>query len=77
MYPFRLKIDFPSNAPKNLVGLILGPKGLFQKKLEEECGCKILIRGGNQSNTLSFLYDEQLEPHVILLSDNQSKLPYG
>jgi hypothetical protein len=29
MYPFRLRIDFPPFAPKNLVGLILGPKGLF------------------------------------------------
>jgi hypothetical protein len=47
LYPYRMKIDFPPNAPKSLVGLILGPRGAFQKKLEEESGCKILIRGGN------------------------------
>jgi hypothetical protein len=25
--------------------MIIGPKGLYQKRLEEETGCKILIRG--------------------------------
>lgn len=27
------------------MGLIIGPKGIYQKKLEEKTGCKILIRG--------------------------------
>lgn len=29
----------------NFVGLLIGPKGIYQKRLEEQTGCRILIRG--------------------------------
>lgn len=45
LYPFRVKIPFPVRTTSNLVGLIIGPRGSYQKRLEEESGCKILIRG--------------------------------
>lgn len=33
----------------NFVGRILGPRGMTARQLEEETGCKILVRGrGNQ-----------------------------
>ena len=45
LYPYRVKIPFPVRTTQNLVGLIIGPRGSYQKRLEEESGCKILIRG--------------------------------
>lgn len=42
---FRKKIYFPKNTGVNFIGLLIGPKGMYQKRLEEESGCKILIRG--------------------------------
>jgi polyribonucleotide nucleotidyltransferase len=41
----RRKIPIPPDPTFNYIGLIIGPKGVSQKKLEEETGCKILIRG--------------------------------
>jgi len=35
----------PKNTGVNYIGMLIGPKGLYQKRLEEESGCKILIRG--------------------------------
>jgi far upstream element-binding protein len=75
-----LKIDFPPGASKSLVGLILGPRGSFQKKLEEESGCKILIRGGAQNKEVhgfnnDFMQEEA--PHVVLLADQAQKLSHA
>jgi len=39
------KIYFPLNTGINYIGLLIGPKGMYQKKLEEQTSCKILIRG--------------------------------
>ena len=41
----RRKVYFPTNTGINYIGLLIGPKGMYQKKLEEQTGCKILIRG--------------------------------
>jgi far upstream element-binding protein len=41
----KQKIYLPKNTGVNFIGLLIGPKGLYQKRLEEESGCKILIRG--------------------------------
>ena len=41
----KKKIPLPKNTGVNYIGMLIGPKGLYQKKLEEESGCKILIRG--------------------------------
>ena len=41
----KTKIFLPPSQGINYVGLIIGPHGLYQKKLEMESGCKILIRG--------------------------------
>lgn len=43
--PIVKKIYLPNDPKKNFIGLILGPKGIYQKKLEEETNCKILICG--------------------------------
>jgi hypothetical protein len=41
----KRKIKIPTNTGFNFAGLIIGPKGANQKRLEEETGCKILVRG--------------------------------
>jgi hypothetical protein len=42
---FKKKIFIPSSQNINYVGLLIGPKGTYQKKIEDETGCKLLIRG--------------------------------
>lgn len=52
--------------------MIIGPKGLYQKRLEEETGCKILIRGkGSQKAGAVPQPDDDDDQHVLLISDNQ------
>lgn len=41
----KKKVYIPHSQNINYVGLLIGPKGTYQKKLEEETGCKLLIRG--------------------------------
>lgn len=75
-YPFRTKILLPTVSPSNIVGLLLGPKGTFQKKLEEQSGCKILIRA--QTNTKDTSTNtgpvEETDPHVTILGDSFEKV---
>jgi len=39
------KIIFIITVKYNFVGRILGPRGLTAKQLEQETGCKIMVRG--------------------------------
>jgi hypothetical protein len=41
----KKKIFIPKVSGVNFVGLLIGPKGTYQKSLEKQSGCKILIRG--------------------------------
>lgn len=55
--------------------MIIGPKGLYQKRLEEETGCKILIRGkGSQKSGAVPQPDDDDEQHVLLIADNQASM---
>ena len=62
--------DFPG---RNFIGLIIGPRGDTQKRLEQETGCKIAIRGkgsvkqGRQGKP----EDETDELHVIVTGDSE------
>jgi rRNA processing protein Krr1/Pno1 len=51
----KRKMDIPINNLCNYTGLILGPKGTHQKKLEEETRCKILIRGNGSQKEGFFI----------------------
>ena len=42
---FKKKVYIPQSQNINYVGLLIGPKGTYQKKLEEQTGVKLLIRG--------------------------------
>jgi hypothetical protein len=41
----KRKIYIPKVSGVNFVGLLIGPKGSYQKRLEQQSSCKILIRG--------------------------------
>lgn len=60
--------DFPG---RNFIGLIIGPRGDTQKKLERDTGCKIAIRGKGsvKSGRQGKVEDETDELHVIVTGD--------
>jgi splicing factor 1 len=41
----RINIPFKEYPDYNFIGLIIGPRGLTQKQMEKDTGCKIAIRG--------------------------------
>lgn len=41
----KRKVYIPKVSGVNFVGLLIGPKGSYQKRLEQQSSCKILIRG--------------------------------
>lgn len=41
----KRKVFIPKVPGVNFVGLLIGPKGTYQKRLEMQSNCKILIRG--------------------------------
>ncbi|KAL7146354.1 hypothetical protein ABFS83_06G035000 [Erythranthe nasuta] len=67
----KILVPVKENPTYNFIGLILGPKGSTQKKMEKETGAKILLRGkgSGESGTLS---DEEL--HVLVEAYNQRSL---
>eukprot|EP01083_Nonionella_stella_P290696 989122_1 len=48
--------DYPNI---NLIGLILGPKGLNQKRMQTETQCRIIVKGKGSSNDT---YNDPDEP---------------
>lgn len=67
----REKLYLPHDGV-NYIGLLIGPKGMFQKKLEGESGCKILIRGkGSQKEGQPPQPDDDDEQHVLIMGDTQ------
>jgi polyribonucleotide nucleotidyltransferase len=67
----KKKIYIPQTTGVNYIGMLIGPKGLYQKRLEEESGCKILIRGkGSQKQGSAPQPDDEDEQHVLLIADN-------
>ncbi len=73
------KIYIPKNNNFNYTGFIIGPKGTNQKRLEEETGCKILVRGkGSQKEgTSTSQADESDELHVLVTAENPETLAKG
>jgi hypothetical protein len=45
MTKIKRKIYVPKDSNFNYTGLIIGPRGANQKRMEEDTGCKILVRG--------------------------------
>ncbi|CAK73519.1 unnamed protein product (macronuclear) [Paramecium tetraurelia] len=66
----RRKIKIPPDLSFNYIGLIIGPKGVSQKKLEEETGAKILVRGrGSQKPEQPPQPDDDEDLHVLVVAE--------
>ena len=68
----------------NFVGLLLGPRGNTLKKLQQESGCKISIRGRGSVRSGKAAADlpkgamNMNEPlHCIIIADVEDKIPLG
>jgi rRNA processing protein Krr1/Pno1 len=62
----------PKNTGINFVGLLIGPKGIYQKRLEERTGCKILIRGrGSHKEGHPMQYDDVEDQHVLIIGETE------
>ncbi|QLL31977.1 hypothetical protein HG536_0C01450 [Torulaspora globosa] len=83
---FQDKYYIPTEAyPEiNFVGLLLGPRGNTLKKLQEESGCKIAIRGrgsvkeGKNANDLprgAMNFSDPL--HCLIIADSEDKIQRG
>lgn len=71
----KRKIYVPQNSNFNYTGLIIGPKGANQKRLEEETGCKILVRGkGSQKEGQVPQPDDNEQQHVLVVGDTEMQV---
>jgi rRNA processing protein Krr1/Pno1 len=68
----KRKVFLPTETTVNYVGLIIGPRGLEQKKLEEQTGCRILIRGKGVNFADASLSEE--EQHVLIVGDDEQSV---
>ena len=69
----KKKIFIPKKQGINYVGLLIGPKGTNQKRLEQESGCKILVRGkGTQKEGMPELPEDSEEQHVLIIGDSET-----
>lgn len=60
------------NTGFNYTGLIIGPRGSNQKRLEEETGCKVLVRGrGSQKDGNAPQPDDDEDLHVLIAGDSE------
>lgn len=72
---FKTKVFLPRFQGINYVGLIIGPKGIYQKKLEDKTGCKILIRGkGSHKEGHPMSQNDVDDQHVLIIGDQEEKL---
>ncbi|KAF2076860.1 hypothetical protein CYY_001827 [Polysphondylium violaceum] len=73
----KIYIPIKDHPEYNFIGLIIGPRGNTQKKLEKESGAKIAIRGKGSSRdgkATKVQYQENDELHVLLTADTQEQL---
>ena len=71
----KKKIYIPKKAGINYVGLLIGPKGTYQKRLQQQSGCKILVRGkGTQKEGMPPQPDDNEEKHVLIIGDTEENI---
>ncbi|TDH65766.1 hypothetical protein CCR75_006514 [Bremia lactucae] len=67
--------EFPSY---NFIGLIIGPRGNTQKRMERETNCKIAIRGKGSvkegSKGKKMIADENDDLHVLITGDREDEI---
>lgn len=74
----KKKIPINTESGFNYAGLIIGPKGSNQKRLEEETGCKILVRGrGSQKEGQARQHDDWENLHVLIAGDTEKQVSHA
>ena len=74
----KKKIYLPKNPGINLVGLLIGPKGIFQRLLEKQSGCKIYINGKNIGKREKYISpNDNDEANVLIIGDSEEKMKRG
>ena len=75
---FKKKIYLPATPGINLVGLLIGPKGIFQKLLEKQSGCKIYVNGKNIGKREKYVSpNDNDEANVLIIGDSEEKMKRG
>jgi len=72
----RIYIPVKEFPDYNFIGLIIGPRGLTQKKMERESGAKISIRGKGsvKEGRTGQQVDEDDDLHVLITADSEQQL---
>ncbi|KAK7270502.1 hypothetical protein RIF29_23694 [Crotalaria pallida] len=70
----KLYIPVKEYPDYNFVGLIIGPRGNTQKKMEKETGAKILLRGKGSMKTPSEEDPQDDDLHVLIEANDQKSL---
>jgi len=75
----KIMIPIEKHPEYNFIGLIIGPRGNTQKKMERETGCKISIRGkgsvkDGKKKDKALNPDENEPLHVLLTADSEAQL---
>jgi splicing factor 1 len=76
----RVEIPQDRYPDINFTGMILGPRGLNHRRLEEESGCQFSIRGrGTRGQAAENQTEEELQMplHVCIISDDEEKVLRG
>jgi splicing factor 1 len=73
---FHIPVD--EHRDCDVIGLIIGHRGNTQKRIEQETGAKIAIRGkkgfGGKKKALEFQPSDDESLHVVVAADNQESL---
>ena len=72
----RVEIPHDKYPDVNFLGMILGPRGLNHKRLEEETGCSISIRGKGTKGQIENQTDEELDMpmHVCIMGEDEDRV---
>lgn len=75
----RKIVRFPeASADINLVGLLIGPKGSYLKKLEQQTNCKIYLRGkGTSTNEIGSKELDNEHPYAIIVGMDEMDVKKG
>ena len=71
-----LRVEIPQErySDVNFTGMILGPRGLNHKRLEDESGCQISIRGKGTRIEAQSEEELNMPMHVCIAGDDEAKV---
>eukprot|EP00808_Paulinella_micropora_P003599 g54578.t1 len=75
----RIMVPYKKYPDYNFQGALIGPRGMNQKRLEKETGCKIAIRGRGTRKKVGYeaASGMDLDMHVYITADTEEKMKAG